>query len=44
MEGDGVPVLSGFQQKGEGGREEDGNRDGCWSQKKGLGAWGGGRE
>ena len=43
MEGDGVPVLSSFQQKGEGGREEDENRDGCWCQKKRLCAWGGGR-
>ena len=44
MEGDGVPVLSSFQQKGEGGREEDETWDGCWSQKKRLCAWGGGRE
>ena len=44
MEGDGVPVLSSFQQKGDGGREEDENWDGCWSQKKRLCAWGGGRE
>ena len=40
MGDDGVPLFSGFQQKG-GGKGEDENRDGCWSQKRGLGAWGG---
>ena len=40
MRDDGVPLFSGFQHKG-GGKGEDENRDGCWSQKRGLGAWGG---
>ena len=31
----GIPLVPDFQQKGEGGKGEDENRDGCWSQREG---------
>ena len=34
-EGGGVPLVPGFQHKGEGRRGEDENRDGCWNQRGG---------
>ena len=50
MGGSGIPLVPGFQHKGEGGRGEDENRDGCWSQRGGwvlekgerVGEWAGG--
>ena len=51
MGGSGIPLVLGFQHKGEWGRGEDENRDGCWIQRGGwvlgrgerVGEWAGGR-